>query len=600
MTAQRSRKPPGARPAPARVTSGAAPPLRARRFDRTSVIAAALVIALACGAYANSLRNGFVWDDQIILSRQLVVFDSIGAILITPRDIPQYSPDYYRPVTVSSLLLDRALGGNDPFVFHLSVVLAHAAVSVLVLLLGWSLLPHDPVGFTAAIAGAALFAVHPIHTESVAWIAGRSDVLATLFLLAALVAHLRMGRGLWRATVVGVLALLALGAKETAIGLAPLLVLADLLIDRGERSRLWWPGYLGLGIAVVLYFALRSATVGGVVGSAVTGSPVDRTIIDMVGAVTVYLLKLVWPAGLNAYIDAVPTGMLALVTAVAASLALTALAFSAWRRGKGAVTYLLLWLALTLAPSLAIVWRIPEAPIAERYLYLPSVAFCLLAGYGAAILWRRAPSDSVRIVLAGAAALILAAAGAATWSRNRVWHDDLALWSDTVTKSEIAGLPMRSLGVAHLQRGESDDAQRYLELALQRRNSPAGLQVIYNNLGTIAMQAQRYDDARRYYEAALQSYSNAADTLFNLGLAILQGGGGTPDAAAAALPYFERAEQLSPHDADIQAALGQVAAIRSERERAIAYLRRALELGPAPAVAQNVRTFLAQLENRQR
>jgi protein O-mannosyl-transferase len=180
--------------------------------------------------------------------------------------------------------------------------------------------------------------------------------------------------------------------------------------------------------------------------------------------------------------------------------------------------------------------------------------------------------------------------------RNRVWHDDLALWSDTVTKSQIAGLPMRSLGVAHLQRGHSQDAKRYLELALQRRNSPTGLQVINNNLGTIAMQAQRYDDARRYYEAALQSYANAADTLFNLGLAILQGGGGSREAANAALEHFERAEKLSPYDADIQAALGQVAAIRGERERAIAYLRRALELAPSPAVAQNVRSYLARLE----
>src|SRR5512144_639229 len=87
--------------------------------------AAPLVVGLAALlAYANSLRNGFVWDDPIILTRQLVVFRTLGDVLAPPRDIPQFSPDYYRPVTIATYLLDRAAGGDDPFAYHLSVVLA--------------------------------------------------------------------------------------------------------------------------------------------------------------------------------------------------------------------------------------------------------------------------------------------------------------------------------------------------------------------------------------------------------------------------------------------------------------------------------------------
>jgi Flp pilus assembly protein TadD len=86
--------------------------------------------------------------------------------------------------------------------------------------------------------------------------------------------------------------------------------------------------------------------------------------------------------------------------------------------------------------------------------------------------------------------------------------------------------------------------------------------------------------------------------LFNLGLAILQDGGGSPQAAEGALAYFQRAEQLSPHDADIQAALGQVAAIRGDRDAAIVYLRRALALGPSPAVARNIQSYLDRLNPR--
>jgi Tfp pilus assembly protein PilF len=332
-----------------------------------------------------------------------------------------------------------------------------------------------------------------------------------------------------------------------------------------------------------------------VVGDAVTGSAVARSSADLIGAVWIYLVKLVWPVGLNAYIDAVPTGTVTLAAAVAVTLVLVALALSAWRAGKGMVTFLLAWFLLTLVPSLAIVWKIPEAPMAERYLYLPSVAACLLAGYGVSVLWVGARSPAWRAAVIAPLCTLVAVAAFATWARNRVWHDDLALWSDTAAKSHIAGLPMRSLGIAYLQQGQREEAQRHLELALQRRNSPAGLQVIYNNLGTIALQGQRYDQARQHYEAALQAYPNAADTLFNLGLAILQAGGGSQEAAEGALAYFQRAEQLSPHDADIQAALGQVAAIRGDRDTAIVYLRRALDLGPSPAVERNIQAYLDTL-----
>jgi hypothetical protein len=114
-----------------------------------------------------------------------------------------------------------------------------------------------------------------------------------------------------------------------------------------------------------------------------------------------------------------------------------------------------------------------QSPMAERYLYLPSVAACLLVGYAAARLWVRARDPALRAGVIATLCVIVAIAASATWRRNRVWHDDLALWSDTAAKSHVAGLPMRSLGVAYLQRGQPEEARRHLELALQRRNSPA-------------------------------------------------------------------------------------------------------------------------------
>src|SRR4029078_5801120 len=130
-----------------------------------------------------------------------------------------------------------------------------------------------------------------------------------------------------------------------------------------------------------------------------------------------------WPWPLNAYIDVIPSGPLPLIAAalfVAAGVA----ALLRWgRRGAGLPLFAVAWIALPLVPSLAILWKIPDAPLAERYLYLPSVGFCLLACSAAAAWWSRCAGVSRQALAAAAAALLLLAA-LGTWTRNSVWHDD--------------------------------------------------------------------------------------------------------------------------------------------------------------------------------
>ncbi len=269
---------------PARKRTLAAVPARASaqpmpRADAWSWAAPALIGLAALLVYGNSLSNGFVWDDPIILTRQLTVFRTVGDVLVPPRDIPQFSPDYYRPLTIATYLLDRAAGGGAPFAFHLSVVLAHAATSVLVYLLALQLLgssmPRQPVPLTAAarrrssaLAGAAaagaLFALHPIHTESVAWAAGRSDVLATGFMVATLLLQPRARRSWIASTAAGLCALAALGSKETAVALYPLMFLREVMGPLAERRdlRAWVRGYAGPLIAAAVYLLLRRNALG--------------------------------------------------------------------------------------------------------------------------------------------------------------------------------------------------------------------------------------------------------------------------------------------------------------------------------------------------
>src|SRR6185369_14099915 len=107
-------------------------PLRVTRAPMSKPVLALAVCLLAVVANANALGNGFVWDDPIILSRQLPVFRTGASVLAPPANIPQFAPDYYRPLVIASYLLDQSLGGGQPGWFHFTVLLAHVLATLAV------------------------------------------------------------------------------------------------------------------------------------------------------------------------------------------------------------------------------------------------------------------------------------------------------------------------------------------------------------------------------------------------------------------------------------------------------------------------------------
>jgi tetratricopeptide (TPR) repeat protein len=583
-----------------------------RASRRTAATCCLAVAALALAAYANTLANGFVWDDPIILERQLAVFDSPSAVLVVPRGIPQYSPDYYRPLTIASYLLDRtvagwlatSLGAGEALAFHLSVVLAHALASVLVCLLALRLLGDERPAVAGALAAAASFAVHPVHTESVAWMAGRADVLATCSCLAALIVHRGRATTWARSAVTGLLVACALGAKEVGAAVLLLLPLRDVLLrpaaTKGRKARerdgsgaAWIEAYVGPAAALLLYLVLRRASIGEIVGTAPGEAGMVASLDRVAGAFGAYLAKLVWPIELNAYIDAVSTSAAVLVLSVAAALAAAAAIAASILARDRLPAFCLIWVLLTLVPSLSIVWKIPDAPMAERYLYLPSAGFCLLLGWLFREAWRRS-APAGRWAIAAATALLVTAATFLTVERNRVWQSDLSLWQDTSRKSVSSAMPLRSLATAYQRAGDAEQARRWFEKALERPNTALGQVIIHNNLGTLAMSARDFAAAEQHYRRAL-AVGKSADASFNLALALLEKGNWDADAVSAAMPHLAEARAQSPYDPDVLAVLGKVQAIRGERAAAIESLERSLELGLNPVSAEGARKLLARL-----
>jgi len=579
------------------------------------------VVVLAAGVSLNALANGMVWDDPIILTRQLLAFHSLRDLIFLPRNIPQFSPDYYRPLTILTYLIDHAIGGASPFMFHFSVVMFHVVTTYLVFRLGMGLFRGQPMAVAAAGLGAALFAVHPIHSESVAWGAGRSDVLACGFSLAGVLVYVAEQQPAWRrSTLAAGLLFAATLAKETAVPLLVLVPLSDVVLGRAgqgaapggpraeRRRRDAAPApplqpllYLPFAAALALYMGAREAVLGSALGPASTLG-ID-TLPRLVGAVGYYLGALVLPVRQSAYISDLPTAPFAVLATTVAVLLLAVACVLAWRRGERRVSFLLLWIAFTLAPALVIVLKIPFAPVAERYLYLPSVGYCLLLGYGAARLFSTLTAREARAAVVVALVALLSIGAAATVHRNAVWRSNLTLWQDTAAKNLTDGLPMRSLATAYQQLGDAAKAKEYFLLALQRRNDAAGLLTIYNNLGSLAMIARKLDEAERYYRAALSSNPEAADALFNLGLIGLtraKDENGTHDQtwrheqAAQARGLFEQAQQLSPLDPDIPVGLGQTLSVLGDAAGAREAYERALQLGLPPATDAAVRQLLRE------
>lgn len=572
---------------------------------------------LAAIVYLNALANGLVWDDPIVLDRQLLAFKSVRDVIFIPRNIPQFSPDYYRPLTTLTYLIDRQLGGTGPFMFHLSVVVFHVVTTFLVYCLG-RVLFAGMGSVVAAAVGAALFAVHPIHSESVAWGAGRSDVIACGFSVAAVMAYLHTAWSpLRRALIPSLLVFLAMLAKETAVAVLAAFPAVELLlrpaqpdaqsIGRAARRRQrapvparWrpWTAYAPFAAAFVMYAGLRGATIGSLLGP---NSPALHDVpARVVAAVGVYLGKLLLPIRQCAYISDLPTGALGLAVAVVLASAVLGGCVLSYVRQQRVVTFLLAWIAVTLAPSLLIVVKIPGAPVAERYLYIPSVGFCLLVGYGAARALAASRVAAARTAVWGAVGLSLAGGAMATVQRNAVWRSNLSLWEDTAAKNASDGLPMRSLATAYQQAGDVAKAAEYFQLALQRRNDQLGLYTIYNNLGSMAMTSKQLDEAERHYQRALSFNPNSSECLYNLGLIDLTRATQAADGAQRrhygerGHGFFERAARLSPLDPDVQVGLAQTLSALGDRAGARLHFERALQLGLPPGTDASVRRLLAE------
>ncbi len=622
-----------------------------------ALVAVALAFA-ALGVYWHAFDNDFVWDDPIIFERQLPYFDSFKNVFFPPPQIPEFGEHYYRPLTIVTFQIDEALAAMRPIeerdearraTFHASVVVYHALATVLLFFLGMRfmrLLDADSWLALAGAGGAALlFAAHPIHVESVAWMAGRTDVLCAIFVFAALLMYLRYRETAARRdfAVCAGLFFLGLLAKETAASLLLLIPVVDLLLGpivpgaRGESAEkaggklsrqqrrrasakgkrapapargtlaTWQRWGLLAAVFAAYFFLLRqpALTSSGLVAQ-------DADPFAFFGAIGFYLGKSVWAGAQSAFVHRVPGGV---VTAfgVAALLAAAGLGFWSWSKKRLQAETIALALAFaTMAPSLAIaLYKISETPLAERYAYMPSAGLYLLA----ALLLVRLASRLGKLPVAGAAALVLVPfvglSAAATWvnaERGKVWQENGVFWEDMAEKAYDAGIPHLHLGMHHASLGKLDEAIAEYELALRYYTDREGKSIAYNNLGSAYLQRGDLKLARETLLKSLEQRPNYHTPRFNLASVELFMLRGEKDPAVRrarielALRYLDEAIRINPRYIKALLRYGETMLTHMRElpppERnprlALERLERVVQLAPASGQAQRARAILAR------
>lgn len=483
----------------------------------------------------NSLWDGFATDDlQQILNNQLIkdlknipmtFTNSVWSF--TSSDIVFSVDQYYRPLFNVLLSINYAIFGATAWGWHLVNVLIHTGVTLLVFKVLFELTGQRWV----SMASASLFAIHPAHAESVAWVSGVTDPLMSVLLLPGFIFYLRYHKtGRNKYLVLTLVAyFLALLCKETALAFPLILVYCEafyFIEQAGIKRRVRQAVVLAfaLSLPTVAYFLMRYAVFGSAFPSAGQQPPLGPALMTIPLALTKYLKLLVVPWGYSyqhlTYFaeraaDIRFLGPVALLTALAICIALV--------RSK-LLVFAAVWLVVWLAPALVALRRFdPEYLVQERYLYLPSMGFCLAVGMGIQWVSTRGQISALGDKFGAAVLGILVACwGIANVAQNRVWDNSVSVFRNCVAVEPDSGRAYSALSQHYFVAGNSREAEaaarRAIELDPQFTGGYMNLSYFNKQYGRLDQSIDYLEQAAAAVEPSTRTRNGLATVHLNLGL----------------------------------------------------------------------------------
>ena len=551
-----------------------------RRRITASVLAVALLLAATATAYRGVLGAAFVFDDVQYILQNPTVAGGLSPASVAWAFTSRYASNWH-PLTWLSHLADVSLFGLDPTGHHVVSLLLHLVNTALLL---WILLRLTGARWRSFLA-TAFFALHPLHVESVAWVAERKDVLSALFFLLAIEAYRRHRQrpGVRRFAAVALWYALGLLAKPMVITLPAVLLLLD-----------WWP--LGClrrregkeGVPPWRIAAEKVALLPLAAGSAaitVIAQQQGRALLDLthypvaarLGNAAVSLLRYlgdtIRPSGLAAYYPYPSAGYPAWMAPLAmlALVCITAWTFRQGRRRPWLAAGWL-WYVMMLLPVIGLL-QVGSQTHADRYTYLP------LVGIFVAVLWdvesRVRPHPLPRALAAAAGVAVLVALVPLTARQVTYWKDQRAVFNRALAVTRDNWLAHLNLGALDEQGGRLVDAETHFREALLINPR---LYLSNFRLGRILVRQGKIDAGIAAYQRALEVRPQDVETLINLGAALTQAG----RLHEAALAY-RQAIAIDPGLTEGHMNLGNILSDLRRPTEALEAYARALQLSPGRA-----------------
>lgn len=535
---------------------------------------ALLPLVVSFLAYLAAFSNDFVeWDDNryVYDNPDLGKWDAAGWKYL----LGKYVMGNWHPLTMISLSLDKTLFGLNPGMFHAINVALHAINALLVYLLGKRLFSHTGIALTAGL----LFAVHPLHVESVAWVSERKDVLYTCgTLLALLHWHTWIKNGNSRSWILSLLffALACLSKAQAVI--MPVLALLITVWEKPEdwkqikRNVLLAPFFLiSLIIGIV---AIDAQADGGNVRVFREYSWLDQILIGLYGFF-LYLAKTVWPFGQSAYYpypekvnDTLPW-----IYFLAPPL-LGGMVYLVWRLAR---THKAVWMGslfffIAILPVLQFL-PVGETMISERYYYLPSAGLFFLIAW---MLWRLPVSHTIRYGIIG---LLIGFLGLLCYNRTRIWNNTYSLFLDVMHQHE--NVPVAYNNIAN-QFTKDKKYELAIPLYLKALSIRPEYAIGWHNLGNNYTHLNRYPYALQSFERYMEIRPN--DEVVYKKIGTVYSKMGSESAAAGrideAATFLEKAIEHDPDLVECYVNLGNIAAMRQDYTAAENRYNSALLLNP--------------------
>jgi len=566
--------------------------------DRTAIlIICTLLVLAAIVVYGQSIEYDFIsMDDDLYVTNNSHVKAALTGESVrwafTSMEVSNW-----HPLTWISLMIDHGLSGMNPSSYHATNIVLHALNAVLLLLV-----LHQLTGslYRSAFV-AALFALHPIHVESVAWISERKDVLSTMFWFLGIWAYLLYLRKPSAGRYGAVLGAFVMGliAKPMLVSFPITLLLLDIwplrrLAAGSQRSlplpRLFLEKVPLFAVSIVSCFLTFWAQKAGGAVAQLDNVPFNFRMMNAVVSYVIYLEKMIWPLNLAIFYPH-PMNTLEGWKIVACLIALAAMTYySIVTHAKRAyVTFGWLWYVITLVPVIGIV-QIGSQGLADRYTYIPFIGIFVIIAWGAPDLigrfWGAQPETRRRstMVLGALAGMALLALASLAYGQVRFWKDNITAWAHAVEVTPGDAFSQYNLGCSLQAQHRDDEAMVHYRQAVQF--DPHRFDA-YNNLGIIFMDRGAYDKAESAMEAALRAKPDFAKTYYNMGLLLCK-----MKRFSESFHYYTEAIRLDPEDKEIRTKFasshcdyGIALALQGNVDEAIKQFEIALDIAPRAASA---------------